>query len=572
MKDYIKLAKIRYKNTDFIVLENEHHEKIFLEVKIKNGKEKYYHPVLEDAIDLQLIVSNYQKMYRKKYRIKDKLYTRLKRNSPIANFTLGLFIGVTLTCSYKLIKEQYPLFGYSSDHVIRIADNSELEQLDMEEVTFKDVTLTLLNNKKIEGKYRDYALEYIRALEERLPDVDLRILNKNLENLYFEVTPVDKWEDERIDGFYDYTQNYIGVKEEYETPEREKSVVFHELTHTTNSGIYEKVKINDEYYKVKKTYQDLEKEYGTGTMEAFTEIITEYLLDEDYEHYFDKERHSFRTYNVPATNIYELYKIADNYSIYDYFTGDIYKFEASISEYGLENMLPLMDIEIAKNKGKDLEIVEEYDLEYYQDIMHKERFRQIVEEEKNKNEKDELSMYKKAQALSLCLNKEKLEIIEEIYKDSFVDIKVADNAFPLVRSYKVLNTDNSVTTNNIEYNGSIKIDIYNGEDKIISGEPSRIFFYKDDLEKYRVGYFEYTYIPTSRIEIRDYYDVVSKRVISVEEDKIIYLNEFLEYFMGIDGMDEANYNVKIDMSKINEDIERRLNIETILKMSKKVGK
>ena len=64
MKEYIKLAKIRYKNTDFVVFENEHHEKVFLEVKIKNGKEKYYHPVLEDAIDLQLIFSNYQRMYR----------------------------------------------------------------------------------------------------------------------------------------------------------------------------------------------------------------------------------------------------------------------------------------------------------------------------------------------------------------------------------------------------------------------------------------------------------------------------------------------------------------------------
>ena len=565
MKDYIKLAKIRYKNTDFVVFENEHHEKVFLEVKIKNGKEKYYHPVLEDAIDLQLIFSNYQRMYRKKYRIKDRLYTRLKRNSPIANFTLGLFIGVTLTCSYKLIKEHYPLFGYSPDHVKIITDNSEL---DMEEVTFRDLTLTLLNNKKIKGKYRDYTLEYIKSLEERLPDIDLRIFNKNLETLYFEVVPLDKWKEEGIDGYYDYTNNYICVKEEYKKEETEKSVVYHELTHATNSGIYKKVKINDEYYKVKKSYQDLENEYGTGTMEAFTEIITEYLLAENYENYFDKERHNFRTYGIPATNVYQLFKLTDDYSIYDYFTGDIYKFEASISEYGLENMLPLIDLEIDKNKDKNVVLVEEYDLEYYQDIMYKERFRQIITEEKNKSETDELFIYKKAKSLATCLTEDKLKIIDEFYKDSFIDIKPSKDSFPLVRSYKVISSG-KVTTNSFEYNGSINIEIYDGENKIICGEPSSIFFYKDKAEKeYRVGYLEYTYIKAVNSEVKDHYDAKTKKLINVEEEKILYINEFLDYFIGIDGMDENSYSIKIDMSKINSDIERRLNVERILKMNK----
>jgi len=39
--------------------------------------------------------------------------------------------------------------------------------------------------------------------------------------------------------------------------------------------------------------------------------------------------------------------------------------------------------------------------------------------------------------------------------------------------------------------------------------------------------------------------------------------------MGIDGMDENSYSIKIDMAKINSDIERRLNVERILKMTKK---
>ena len=560
MKNYIKLAKIKYNNKRFVVFSDNNHKKTFIEVKVKDNKEVYYYPLLEDVINLNLVFNHGDKLYSKKYKFDEKVYAKRKKLRPIINFSLGVIIGISATLTYKLTKEKYPFFGYKAENKIIVTDNAQLDDLNLEEVTFEDVRQTLNENKNIGLKYKNYILEYLEALEERLPNVDLRIFNKNLKNLYFKVIPIDEWDEPTVAGAYYIADNYIKIKSEYKTEYREKFVIFHELTHVTNSGIYEKEKIDNEYYVIKKTYQDLENEYGYGTMEAMTEIITDYLISSNYTMYFTVESHNYDSYKVPANTIFQILKLVDDYTLYDYFNSDIYKFEEVISKYNIEEVLPLLDIEVSDEKAGDLEI-EESNLEQYQDIILKERFKRLKQDGKL----DEILAYRRIKNTNISKEENRIEIIEDLFQEHFIDIEIKEEGTHQHTTYNIVLPDSCVEKNEFDFLSVLNVDLYNGESKIYHSNPEKLFFYMEN-EKYRVGYIENTYLSVNGVSINNYYDIKSKKELKLKDDDIIYVSEFLEYYMGIKSQNGIYYNIKIDISKLNEEtIEDHLNLERILK-------
>ena len=88
--------------------------------------------------------------------------------------------------------------------------------------------------------------------------------------------------------------------------------------------------------------------------------------------------------------------------------------------------------------------------------------------------------------------------------------------------------------------------MYNGESKIYHSNPEKLFFYMEN-EKYRVGYIENTYLSVNGVSINNYYDIKSKKELKLKDDDIIYVSEFLEYYMGIKSQNGIYYNIKIDI-------------------------
>ena len=106
----------------------------------------------------------------------------------------------------------------------------ELELIGINNVTYDELRNTFENNPNLKSNFfiHKYVNNYINALEERMPDLDLRVLNHNFKTLEINIIPEEEWENKDINGFYSITENKIGIRE---SARHNIKTIYHELSH-----------------------------------------------------------------------------------------------------------------------------------------------------------------------------------------------------------------------------------------------------------------------------------------------------------------------------------------------------
>lgn len=411
---YKKLIRIRYNNKVFDIFSGEDHRKTFLEVRIENEKEIYYYPILKDYIGLNNI---YNKpfdgiLHSKKYDFKSKVvfsgciaglsliitqmvtqdYLDYKLEKQVPVYTLASQIvnkigqenigklseriDQLIPTEEKILQklsEMDPSLYYIDGSQIMIYDNDILTALGIPEVSFDDVRTTLVQNKKIPDREREYMEEFLNRLEKRFPNTDLRILNNNWKMLEY----VEDIESNSLDdGYWSLDEGKIHLKKEYidkksgqPDEEKRKEKILHELVHTLNYG---KIIIVD-----KETSKEIElvkffqrSNYGESFSEGFTTIFTDYLLSDNVKGYFENEESNFSSYQITTPYCYQILKGMDNYGFYDFINKDVSYFDQKVKEYGFDP-IPVLDAYFESlDDEKEIEILETEELnELTEDII-----------------------------------------------------------------------------------------------------------------------------------------------------------------------------------------------------------
>ena len=387
---YTKLIRIRYNQKVFDIFGGENHQKTFLEVKTKDGKEEYYYPTLKDYIGLNNI---YNKpfdgvLHSKKYSFQSKVM--------IATYMMGLslMVGQALTpncLDYRL--GHYPVsyephnetsnqpkvvnkgqieeerieqlevrtedVSFSLEEIdssmyykigsdIMVYDNEVLTALGIPEVSFDEVRLTLKDNQKISPEYKEYMGKFLGLLEAKMPEVDLRVLNSNWKDLEY-VLDLDK--EGSTGGTWDLENKKLHLKEEYIDPVTKEfdeqtfiEALVHELGHTLNYGNITVTNPNTlEEVVLHKFFQ--RTNYGESFSEGFTTIMTDYLLSDStsIEDYLEQENPNFGSYQRTTPICYQIFKEMGNYNLYDFINKDVLYFDMKVQEIGLTDAILIVD-------------------------------------------------------------------------------------------------------------------------------------------------------------------------------------------------------------------------------------
>jgi len=380
MKNYTKLIRIKYNNKLYDVFSDENHRKVFLEVRVIDGIEKYFCIGLKDYVVLD-------KIYNRKdgvvYSKKTKFICKVVLSASIAlsfisatkllsnNFKLQQYNkysnneGIEFTTDVEIPADEVVVIESTSGNVnddkinsdsqevldskeylyksVNISGIEELDFYGVERVTFDDVRKTLAENKNISLEYRIYIEEFIDVVEERLPEIDLRTFNENLGKLSFQIINISDWHRFNANGYIvcSKKQTVITLKSGYKDEQTKKSVIFHELAHALRIGHFSIVN-NDEniIYELYNRYE-YKNTYGDYFQEGFNSIIQEYLLSDDYKNFFNQEFiNDFNNGYVKTPMIYQILKLFEGkYDIYDFLNYDVFKTARALEEYSDINLL-----------------------------------------------------------------------------------------------------------------------------------------------------------------------------------------------------------------------------------------
>jgi len=355
---YNKLTRIKIKNKLYDIFSDENHCKFFLEVKLVDGKEKYYYVDIKTYYYLNKIYNCKNNiMYLKDKKGKRKLSLSEKLYVSFGIAYMGL-CSVVLTDKIIDAKLQRNTgLTNQTAYTEQRYDISETSYLNdcLEDVTFSDLRKTLMDNSKISLKYKEYINRYIDLLEERLPKLDLRIFNENLKKLSFEVVDSKDWEHPDAMGYIRTTSDWtiITLKSEYGNEYEEWLVISHELTHMLR-GAY--IKTKDGIIKFDFNFSA----YGEAFKEAFTEVVNGYIITDDYENYFNEAYRSYTGYDRYSNTAFQILKLADTeYTMYDFFNYGIDKFEELLRQYNLDQLIDLYDVDMA-SENNNITVMEKF--------------------------------------------------------------------------------------------------------------------------------------------------------------------------------------------------------------------
>ena len=404
-----KLIRIEYNNKIYDILVDETHTKHFIEVRTKDGKEKFYHPNLGDLIKLNLIynTSKDEKFdKRKKYRFKQETiknlkikYNNIKKLSKhITKLTnIAVIAAVIITLKNKIDDYDIPEIAIGT---VEIKNNDELDEFNINQVTFDEVRNTLDQNTNFKGKYKNLANEYIDLLEKKLPNIDLRLLNENLKDMNIDLCYGQILKDENAAGEYNSNTRVLSICTGYDE-KTFKSIYFHELTHALTT-LNRQVSFMDEKIirnqKILKQYEQ-SKTYGEAIDEGFTEIITNFLLSRynTMDDYLKDDSKKFVGYStVVAPTCYKLVKLTyDEYSIYDYVNGNVEEFANILKKYDLDGIIDYLDVIKRSDDSTKIKIADSYEFKTYTD-----RLENLLDSKYNNAKYDDESKRKIAYILS----------------------------------------------------------------------------------------------------------------------------------------------------------------------------
>ena len=360
MVEGIKLARIKYNEKMFDIFVDEKHEKHFLEVRIKDGKELFYHPVLDDLVKLNLIYNTEkEEKYNKKYKFKKgkirNLRIRYQNIKKINNFLTFVSRTLICLCIGTIVGKTFSESDTGNQIISSVIEGSyinpdktsELSNFGIDNVTFDELRVSLDDNPNIDSTYKEYISEYINLLERKLPNIDIRMLNVNLKTLKIVLYDGEYLPQSAAAGNNNSNKNEIKVCIDY--PEDScKHIFFHELTHSLSNCYYRWYDSTGLVaYTVFKHYEGA-NDYGVSLDEGFTEIISDFLLSDDntLDEYLKEKDRDFFGYNAYIAPItYHLLQLtSDEYNLYDYIDGKVYDYVEILSKYDLVDLVDYMDI------------------------------------------------------------------------------------------------------------------------------------------------------------------------------------------------------------------------------------
>lgn len=179
----------------------------------------------------------------------------------------------------------------SNDRATVVYDASQLDQVFDEassDVTLADLDVAIDGNDHIPDGFKPIAHDYCVALVGKYPNVDLRVLLHNLQQLSVSFEDEKEIEEEagqqRTAGYFDRTTHKIALPtgEDYSADGWGRQAAYHELVHATRLYYHE----NDDGTVVRVEYEGPDDQ-TTIAGEALTSLVAESLLDEpqDYVSY-----------------------------------------------------------------------------------------------------------------------------------------------------------------------------------------------------------------------------------------------------------------------------------------------
>lgn len=559
-KQFARLMRVRYQDKLFDIFSGKDHKKTFLEVRLENGREEYYYPILKDYIELNNI---YNKpfdgiLHSKKYSFKQKVifatsatglslllspilaesYTNYKIEPQSKKYEMGkseidlqeISEPNTLPKAIFIDSEDY----YRDGSTVMVYNNDILSYFGFNPVTFEEVRETLQDNTNLSSKYMEYESEFLNQLERKIPNVDLRVHNNNLKTL----TIV-----EDNDTFYEYETNTMHIKK-YENEQQEKIDFFHELVHTLNYG---KLLVSEENYDgVKELHKFFQRtNYGGSLSEGFTTILTDYLLTEDTNAYFQKENHDFSAYQEITPYCYQILKTINIYALYDFINYDIVKFSEELKIYELEDSIAILDAyNETISSQEEIEIISPFGLEELETTLLELRIRQEIERGTSTFE-------------ILCMMNEIPFYIEnraDIVQNCFKAYK--DKNIELIFDDGLENSDDIITK------GIPTIKVYGENEKELLDLNSRmIIVYRvnqDHEIKYRIGYYG---------KDQQYHDCETNQIVHLNEKDQLELSSLipqLNMIMRVEITDDTQFKLEIEQKfqeqdEVLEKIEKEMN-------------
>lgn len=354
MKQYNRLLRIKYKEKLFDIFSDGDHHKVFLEVRIIDGKENYFYIEINDYIHLNRIYNckNLDVLYsisslNNKFMFQFKVYIAtigITLLSPL--IYEGLYLSKLLPNS-MLVKNSKMIMAFDESFpgCDVISDNSELDKYFVDSVSFNDLRDTLEENQNINEHYREYCYRFIEALEKSLPDIDVRAFNSKLKTLEIIDVLEEDWDNGEAVGIYRNDKNIIEMREGYSDNIK---VFFHELVHCVRISriTTTDVELNIDYRK---------HIYGDAFNEAFTEMTADYLISGRGAEYFSNMDRYFNAYNIYAQSLFQIMKlVGEEYTLYDFFDKDVTEFENVLKKYGLEDLIILYDVDKDSNAIREI--------------------------------------------------------------------------------------------------------------------------------------------------------------------------------------------------------------------------
>jgi len=377
METYNRLIRIKYDNKLFDIFEDGKHNKFFLEVRKINNIEKYFYLNMKDYIFLNKIyncknLNNLSENDKKNNKL--KFFYKVYVTTSIGFITFSMLGGLKLLPNVVLEKTAFTFRNISDStrSLDVISDVSELDKYYTDTFTFDDLRRTLDNNKNINEHYKGYCNKFIDALEKNLPNLDLTLFNDHLKNLKI-IDVLDKeWPKYHSNavGLYNKSDNIIRIRE---GSENDMYVIFHELVHSFRLGHLE---TNNIHLNIDYRVDD----YGDTFNEAFTELVTDYLIADIGESYFEDINQLFLHYSEYATSLFQILKLTENeYTIYDFFNHDVEKLRIVLEKYGLEDLIILYDIDKDSNLIRDIVVADKTRIMDLESKLLSLRIRQEIE-------------------------------------------------------------------------------------------------------------------------------------------------------------------------------------------------
>ncbi len=273
-------SQIIYNNKKYQITFNNDHERLFF--LIDQNETPY---ILEDTKEIEelnrLFNSSYCALNISDIKIKINEIKKIKRKDFLCDLVTSAVIGALLISPFYIniiYKDNKNITEKLSEIEGRLnTKNYSLEDILGELEDNYDIYETLSLNKYLSNEEKELIIEFYLTYREKLSNYDLKVFNENMKKLkikYEDENDFKKYKNDMLIAYYNSDNNCIVIKEGIDI----KSVIFHELGHTTNTINYNDEKANFVF-----------NSYGVGINEGINSIITYELFDNEIPYVLQAE-------------------------------------------------------------------------------------------------------------------------------------------------------------------------------------------------------------------------------------------------------------------------------------------